>query len=232
MANIKTKNLPNYDWTLARPGDIFTADLIQTNGHKARPMLVNAVIPDRANTDNYHLICTPITSKGIDQKSVYKRYNINASDDVNNYLNYKLQTNYSTCFRASEMVFLSGAEIKNSRQQLKFVGNLNEIKHNELAIQKANELIDKKHAEIGTAYHNYQYQKQNNTDLYCDKMKLAFTIENGNLLSEKELAHLTTAQIIDKNVKQAQPEKYHLYPEIPNAPKEKNQSTKLLQVNI
>lgn len=229
---MQTKNLPDYDWTLARPGDIFTADLIQTNGHKARPMLINAVIPDRENTDNYHLICTPITSKGIDKKSVYKRYNINASDDVNNYLNYELQTNYSTCFRASEMVFLSGAEIKNSRQQLKFVGNLNEIKHNELAIQKANELIDKKHAEIGTAYHNYQYQKQHNTDLYCDKMKLAFNIENGNLLSEKELAHLTTAQIIDANVKPVQPEKYHLYQEIPNEPEEKNQSTKLLQVNI
>lgn len=220
---MKTKNLPDYDWTLARPGDIFTADLIQTNGHKARPMLVNAVIPDRMNTDNYHLICTPITSKGINQKSVYKRYNINASTDVNDYLNDKLQTNYSTCFRASEMVFLSGAEIKNSRQQLKFVGNLNEIKHDELASQKANELIDKKHAEIGKAYHNYQYQKQNNTDLYRDKMKLAFAIENGNLLSEKELANLTTAPIIDSNIKQVQPEKYHLYPEIPNAPKAKEQ---------
>ena len=54
-------------------------------------------------------------------------------------------------------------------------------------------------------------------------MKLAFAIENGNLLSEKELANLTTAPIIDSNVKQVQPEKYHLYPEIPNAPKAKNQ---------
>ena len=40
---MRTKNLPDYDWTLARPGDIFTADLIQTNGHKARPMLVIGV---------------------------------------------------------------------------------------------------------------------------------------------------------------------------------------------
>ena len=229
-----TRNLKKYDWTAAQAGDIFTADLIQTNGHKPRPMLVNAVIPDTSNTDNYHLICTPITSKGINSKSVYKRYNINASLEVNDALNERLKTNYESCFRASEMVFLSGAEIKNSHQTLKFVGNLNEIKNDPEAIQKANDLIDEKHSEIGRAYQKFKYQKENNTKLYQDKMWLAYAIEKGDLLSDTELSRLTTAPIIDANIKQVKPDKYHLkqhpakrqarqknkYPTIPNEPKE------------